>query len=363
LEDFMKGAPVIENQPADGGAAGTPNGKGSDSSQPQKTAKAIKEDSEAATPLNDGNGRRSSSTDDQEIRVFPEVGQSDTSGAEIQSIYSSTRQFIIYEAADQIRFMLPDNYEVAKKLRQRIADLGGLRASIEDWRCDPSLSLNEKTRAAREIAWALAQAFEDEANPISQEPKEILSRVDARLRSLVKSHYRKKYCIANLVAFGSIEVILILIAIVSSWWNLSGDMSVIHRYAIYGAFGGLGAFLSVITGLKHIEIDINLNRWEHVFAGATRILIGVVGAIVIGLALDSRLIDPTFGSANGTSAGAAAGAKAGLDPRLALSFILSFVAGFSESLVPNLLRRGEQTVRGTESADIPDAPIVKNMKP
>jgi len=294
----------------------------------------------------------------REITKPPKIGEEDVNGAVITNIYATTRQFVVYEANEQVRYLLPKAFEVAKGLRLKIAELGGLRASIEDLRCDPTVSANERMRAARETAWALALAFENEKAAAAGEPKDILTRVDGRLRSLVKSHYRKKYCIANLAAFVAIEVALVILAVAGSF--IYDTENVLHRYAIYGCFGGLGAFLSVITGIRSIEIDINLSRWEHVFAGATRILIGVMGAIVIGLALDSRLIDPTFGHTPPADANTPAGT---LESRFALKLILAFVAGFSESLVPNLLRRGERTIIGSDKADATNAPIVKEMKP
>jgi hypothetical protein len=299
-----------------------------------------------------------------EIVKPPHRGDEDASGSPIQSIFATTKQFVVYEADNQIRVLLPEDYATAKVLRQKVADLGGLRASIEDLRADPSLSASSmKTRAAREVAWALAQAFEDESSPPSEQPKEILTRVDGRLRSLVKSHYRKKYVLSNLVAFCAIEILLIIGAIVLSHASIAtGNLAALHRYALYGSFGALGAFLSVIIGIRSIDVDLNLKGWEHVFAGATRILIGVIGALVIGLALDSSLIDPTFG-ASGAPAPQISPNSGALERRLALNLILSFIAGFSERLVPNLLRRGEQAVSGSDKAPTTHDPIVKDMKP
>lgn len=298
---------------------------------------------------------------DDEISGPPRLHEKDKNGFQIQNIFACTRQFAIYEADHQVRYQLPENYHVAKALRQKIAELGGLRASIEHLRAEPALSESERTRAAREVAWALTQAFEDESDPPSEQPKEILSRVDARLRSLVKSHYRKKYVMANVVAFCAIEVILGLAAIIfSTMWILPGNFGALHRYALYGVFGGLGAFLSVTIGIRSIDVDINLKVWEHIFAGATRILIGVVGALVIGLALDSRFINPTFGNPGVAPDPANLG---NLEWRLALNLIFAFIAGFSETLVPNLLRRGEQAAGVSDSQNMPDDAIVKRMKP
>jgi hypothetical protein len=297
----------------------------------------------------------------EEIRNPCKVGDKDPSGGSIKNVFSSTRQFIIYEADNQVRVQLPDNYAAAKLLRTKITELGGLRASIEDLRTEPSLiSSNESVRAARELSWALSLALEDESTPPSEKPKEILTRVDARLRNLVKSHYRKKYVLANLAAFAGIEIILLLVAFAFGYvWKPDGNMAALHRYAIYASFGGLGAFLSVITGIRSVDVDINLKKWEHIFAGSTRILIGVIGAVVVALALDSSFIDPTFGNSKAdTTKG-----LSGLDRQLALSLIFAFIGGFSESFVPNLLRRGEQAAGASDRQNTVSDPIVKDMKP
>jgi hypothetical protein len=284
-------------------------------------------------------------------------GDEDPSGLTIQQVFTATRQFIIYEADDQVRYMLPDNYEVAKELRKKVADLGGLRASIDNLRADKALRPDDKMRAARETAWALTLALEHEPPPPTavaagefNDPKDILTRVDTRLRSLVKSHHRKRYVLANLTAFLAIEAFLIIAVLALNALPIP-KMAAVPNYAMYGMFGALGAFLSVITRVGSIDVDLNLDRWEHVFAGVTRILIGVIGAVVIGLALDSRFIDPTFGSPWAPNL---------IADRMAMYFLFAFLAGFSESLVPNLLRRGDQAAGGTDKQH---GPIVETMKP
>lgn len=364
------------------------------------------------------------------------TGYPDENGKQIQDIYWSTRKFSIYEADDQIRYLLPPNYDIAKGLRRRIAELGGLRASIENLRSESAVSPTEKKRAAREVAWALADAFEDDGDPPSDMPKDVLTRVDARLRSLVKSGFRRKYAIANLLAFLGIEVVLVALAFLLAFaWNPQEPLEPMSRYAVYAAFGALGAFLSVLTRLGSIEFNLDLKRWEHIFAGATRILIGVIGAVVIGLALDSGFMDPTFGHNDNDpsqvertapsapegegdpttvpeptppvedigepaapdpaaeqpaapEAPAVAEAEApepeivvtedtasvqpeaearqnrpdGLDSLLAMYLIFAFLAGFSESLVPSLLARGEQTAGGRSRMGSGD-PIVRETSP
>jgi hypothetical protein len=307
-----------------------------------------------------GSDRARAESNDGEITDPPRVGDLDPNGLRIDKIFKSTRRFVIYEAAGWVRYILPKSSDTGRKLAQRIAGLGGLRASIDDLRAEPCLSDHEKERAARELCWALALAFEDESNPPSEEPKQIMTRVDARLRSLVKSHYRKKYVLANLAAFIAIEFVLICFAAASEVLQLKdGHLPILHHYAIYGAFGALGAFLSVITGIRSIDLDINLKTWEYAFAGATRISIGVIGALVVALALDSKLIDPTFGSPPQSPQPGAGN----LQRHVAIYLLLTFVGGFSESLVPNLLRRAEQATAGGDTPKPSDEPIVKDIKP
>jgi hypothetical protein len=305
-----------------------------------------------------GGDRAHAKSNNDEITDPPKVGDLDPNGLKIDEIFKSTRRFVIYGAAGSVRYMLPENSETGRTLTQRIAGLGGLRASIDDLRAESCVSNNEKERAARELCWALALAFEDSGNPPSEEPKQILTRVDARLRSLVKSHYRKKYVLANLAAFIAIEFVLICFAAALEVRQLNaGHLPILHHYAIYAAFGALGAFLSVITGIRSIDLDINLKTWEYAFAGATRISIGVIGALVVALALDSKFIDPTFGSPpHSLEPGAG-----NLQRHVAIYLLLTFVGGFSESLVPNLLRRAEQASAGGDTPKPSDEPIVKDV--
>lgn len=301
-----------------------------------------------------GGDQTHTGSNDDEITVPPKVGDLDPNGVAIDKIFISTRRFVIYEGGGWIRYILPKSSEKGQKLAKRIAGYGGLRASIDDLRAESCISHIERERAARELCWAFAVAFEDESNPPSEEPKHILTRVDARLRSLVKSHFRKRYVLANLFAFIAIEIVLICLVATLEWFQLKDwHLPILHHYAVYAAFGALGAFLSVITGIHSIDLDLNLKIWEYAFAGATRISIGVIGALVVGLALDSKLIDPLFQADPKPPLGAG-----NLPRHIAVYLLLTFVGGFSEKLVPSLLRRAEATA-GENTPKPSDEPIVK----
>ncbi|MGH9896309.1 MAG: hypothetical protein ACREA0_30815, partial [bacterium] len=215
------------------------------------------------------------------------AGGRDGSGRSITEIYWSTKKFILYEADGQVRYIQPNDYETARALREKSFRLEALRANIERLRAHPTIPEAESRRAGRELAWALAQAFEtnDDADEAAKDaPAEALRRTETRLRSLVKSHLRKRYIYANIVAFIGITVFLLALALWLADFSKVESLTpwnIIGLYASYCIFGALGSFLSVAMGIRSLDMDIDLRGWEHVFAGAIRIFIGVIGAIIV----------------------------------------------------------------------------------
>jgi hypothetical protein len=272
-------------------------------------------------------------------------GATDRQGRKITCIYRVTKQFVIYEADGTTTFVLPDDYETAKALRAKIAELGGLLAKIEMLKSLSALPDADKGGASSVEAWALSVGFED--GPIDQ-AKAALVNVDARLRTLAKSELRKTYVYATLAAVIVIEAILVAIAYMS--WSLPGTFSAMHRYAAYCAAGGLGALLSAIAGAQKLDMNLDVAVWEHFLAGASRILIGVIGGLVVGLALDSHFMDPTLGGTAST-----APTPGMINRTVAMYLLFTFVSGFSETLVPNLLARGEQAALADHKTTPPPA--------
>lgn len=280
-----------------------------------------------------GMANDASMNDPTVIDKHPVIGDKDNRGATITEIYWATRKFYIYQAGGHVRYGLPDDYPTAAMLRQRIFRLTDSRSNVERLRSIDGISSDERERGAVELAAALAQAFETDLKADPAEvagPLESIRRTEERLTSLAKSVCRKRYVVGAIQAF-AVVVVLLFLAV----WLLPeitlGTLSTaeLAKYAAYSLFGALGSFLSVLIGLRAIDFDVNLDRWEHLVAGLTRIGIGVFAGIVIGLAINSSFLNPDF-----TAAGT---------PAEIVIYFLAFVAGFSESLVPNLLKRGEES--------------------
>ena len=95
------------------------------------------------------------------------------------------------------------------------------------------------------------------------------------------------------------------------------------------AAGSLGALLSIILRLSLSNADPSSGKALHFLEGASRILAGVLGAIVVGLAFQMGLLLSTFKSANQAV------------PALILACL---VAGASERLVPSFIKKFDSEV-------------------
>lgn len=150
----------------------------------------------------------------------------------------------------------------------------------------------------------------------------------------MKSEYRKRYIHGAIWAFLLVVAFLLaLMAFLAEDREPVGqiELAVVGRYAGYCIFGGLGALFSVAWRIESVDFKLDVGAWEHLFAGLTRIGIGVFAGIIIGLAVHSNFLNLDFGDD-----------PTGEDLPEALFYFLAFIAGFSEAFIPNLLARGEE---------------------
>jgi len=93
----------------------------------------------------------------------------------------------------------------------------------------------------------------------------------------------------------------------------------------------MGGFLSILLNLKKLEID-NESGWEmNAFGGASRIMISVIAGIAMLVLIKADIL---FGFVN----------KSELSESFYGLLTLCFLSGFSEGLIPNVLRKIEGSV-------------------
>jgi hypothetical protein len=109
---------------------------------------------------------------------------------------------------------------------------------------------------------------------------------------------------------------------------IDGPLSPAFRECVMGAgMGGLGAFLSILLRIGRSPIDPSAGKLVHSFEGFARVTAGVVGAVLVTLAFQAKLVLGNF-----SEPGA----------RLPALLVLGLVAGASERLVPSLIEQVER---------------------
>jgi hypothetical protein len=95
---------------------------------------------------------------------------------------------------------------------------------------------------------------------------------------------------------------------------------------------------SVAIGLRKLDVDLDTKWWVNATYGLIRLTIAILSAIVLYLLIKSDLIlQPLFSDSF---------------PQAPFAFYaLSVAAGFSETLVPNILRRTEERTVAVPSED------------
>jgi hypothetical protein len=258
----------------------------------------------------------------------------------ITRVFWSTRKFQIYESGGEVRYNLPEDYDTAAALRANVFGLIEARSNVERLRRANGVPTSECDQVASEVAGALAAAFEtDPASEAAKQPLQMLQRTEGRLLSLIKSQFRKRYLLGVALAF--VLVVAALIAFMAATATTAAsfghlDLVRLATFAGYCVFGALGALFSVAWRIERLDFRTDIGLWEYFVAGLIRVGIGVVAGIVVGLALQSQFIVLNFGQQS-TETG---------DPALVVYYLIAFVAGFSESLVPNILGRGEELANG-----------------
>jgi uncharacterized protein (TIGR00725 family) len=261
-----------------------------------------------------------------ELKTILKSGNVDEDGALVEEVYYTTAKYQIYRAKDRIWYRLPDDFNTASSLRKRLYGFSEIIDNVQTMRASPAYR-GDKEFAAKTLARATSQAFDSD----SEGAAKLLRGLEQRMLRSIQSSLRVKYVGWNAGAFFLFELVLvgILFGLPHMKTNplFPFSIDVLDFYTKLSMLGALGAFLSVSIGISRISVERDIRRWENAYTGAVRIAIGVIGAIIIGLALDSKFLSPGFGN----------------DLGVPVYYLLAIVAGFSESFVPNTLRRAEQT--------------------
>jgi hypothetical protein len=269
-------------------------------------------------------------------------GGSDQRGREILDILWSTKDYVIFRHSSGISPHFSDVAETAKQQRAHYASIGPHLSKVNALR---SVTVWRAESIDREIARAVYQSLEGDI----QNAAETLDGVRTRLQNLINLQGRLQYQIACLATVGLFAFLCLVVrALASDQASLLSP----DRLASVAMFGALGGFLSISIGLKKLTIDPDADWRINAIAGASRIVIAVIASIFVYLMIAAKLALTSLNLLD---------SDAGI-------YAISMAAGFSEKLVPNLLRGlsigdAEKDADGGDAAPRPGERKTRKSKP
>ena len=320
----------------------------------------------------DGEKQRREPPDDRALQKNFPLSALRTNGRDkrdrrVLDVLWAVEDFKIYKTAQGISPHFSDDPETAREQRNRYLALGSELARVNllidllprpvaldpgRWRATLTGAgaepLHDRARAyyERELARGIAQALLGQP----EQGKETLAALAGRLEKRLRNRGRVAY-------FGMCLGLAVGIALLASYalaWPVGLNLPELSLAAIMGS---LGAVLSTAAGLRSLQLDASAMSVMNFVYGVQRMIVGVLGAVVLYLAMRAGVVldllpfavetgQATAGAgadaagtagAGGAGAGGADGGMQPLD-HYKLAF-LSVLAGFSERLVPNLLDR------------------------
>lgn len=264
------------------------------------------------------------------------IGNEDQRGRLIIDVLWAVHDFKIFKTEKGISPQFSDNKTVAAEQRENYLKLGEELAHLNHLiQLLPHLRYVKRIfrgRTAksnvpakanpivyyyeRELARAIAQALEGNA----EVGKATLAALNKRLEERQRNKGRVIYFLICLIS-------ALLIVVLPSWFLLDNTGINWSEVALAAVFGSVGALFSTAVGLRNLRIDADATLFMNWIYGGQRMLIGVVGAIVVYLAMRAGFVLELLPGGNNSTLG----------PN-EIAF-MSVLAGFSERLVPNLLDR------------------------
>lgn len=217
--------------------------------------------------------------------------------------------FIIYIDEDlYVEWTMNDNAMLGVEAGPFLNRVGQLEAVDTSY-----LSATRITSFKRMIAEGVARLFEKNY----EAAKDALDLAEAWINARNIEVARRWY----LAGSGAVALLSFLLVLALGYWNQQLWTLPYFDLAVGTAFGGLGAWLSVIQRSRSAGLDVAAGPALHYLEGAFRIMAGSLGALLVAMAIRAGL----FIQAD----------------RLSVTLVICMVAGVSERLVPSFIEQME----------------------
>lgn len=237
------------------------------------------------------------------------VGEKDTEGRNIRFIHSSSNdKYVIYETNENSLAWNTSSPELSKSFRE--FSVNTIRLSFIAGK-SKSLKIMGVRFGARALTLVAQGSIELAQSVIDEGERKML-----RLKNIEgKLHYLSSCMITMLV--------IVIIALFV--FNLKGISLEFLTYLSVIVCGSIGSFLSVTVNLGKVEVDVDAPWSLNIISGISRILIGIISSLLIYFLIKANIIFGVVAQSNSEYA----------------ILAICILAGFSETLIPNILKKIE----------------------
>ena len=228
------------------------------------------------------------------------------SGDVIGEIYSASKDYIIYRRKGDkcITYYYDDNIP---DFKANLTKMGHLITKVKA--CIGYE--NKDKRYLRMVAWFYKQCLLGNT--------EIANKICNKILSISCSFRKNTARLYYLVSCLAVVALLLIFSFVQDVYIQSNYLEPYLKLMFYGSLGG---FVSVSMSIKKLDLDIDYFSWSHTVYGVFRIIISMASAIISYLLIKSGLILSNLETGN-----------------IYIYYLFAVVAGFSESFIPNLLKK------------------------
>ncbi len=229
-------------------------------------------------------------------------------GEMITRLYAAKSDFLIFEGEKSGEVTVAtDNVE----LRKRCSDISTKISVISEY----LITKKEKKKFVDQIGLAYVEAIEGNLKEANNICDKLLDRIEIYKIGIGRFYY--------LLSCLSVVFIALIFSFFLKKYKFIPE--IIPHFFIM-AYASIGGFLSVAKDIKKIQIDSTDFGWFQVVYGAVRIIISMFSGLIVYVLIKSEIILPTLT----------------INDNVFVICLFAIAAGFSESMIPNLLKKVEK---------------------
>ena len=255
----------------------------------------------------------------------------DWPGLPVKYLIISTKKYIVFLDNDNdLDWKTTDDFDEREETLEQKIGYNEVKNEIDSIECIPTDNLDDKIVISfkKQLGEALVRAFEgdfENGKKMVLHAKEFILK-----RSVEQSRFM------FLTSCG-VTALIALVLFIVLWFSRGFSINLLGETVYYSALscliGGLGALLSVILRMGKSNLDFNASRKLHYLEGSSRVIAGMISALIIAICIKTGILLPIFSKIDSTH----------------LAMILGgIVAGASERFAPSIINQLDNQIITTE---------------